>query len=114
MQKDDVIYKQAAIQTALEFIIEQLGGAFDEDFQKKLIERMSLLPSAQQWIPCSERLPEAGQVVLVYGKKGGIYTAIYNKPEPEWKCGWWKLNSKSHKCKPDAWMPLPKPYEVEK
>ena len=71
------------------------------------------LPSAQQWIPCSERLPEAGEVVLVYGTRGGIYTAVYNKPEPEWKCGWWKLNSKSHKCNPHAWMPLPEPPEVK-
>lgn len=53
---DDSISRQAATQTALEFIVEYLGGAFDEDFQKKLIERMNAVPSAQpvrktgQWI----------------------------------------------------------------
>lgn len=66
------------------------------------------------WIPCSERLPKAGEIVLVCGKKGGIYTAIYSKPRVNWNNGWWKLNSKSHYCDPEAWMPLPKPYEVEK
>lgn len=44
---DDDISRQAAIQTALEFIVEYLGGAFDEDLQKKLMERMNALPSAQ-------------------------------------------------------------------
>ena len=44
---DDLISRQAATQTALEFIVEYLGGAFDEDFQRKLIERMNALPSAQ-------------------------------------------------------------------
>lgn len=43
----DLISRQAATQTALEFIVEYLGGAFDEDFQRKLIERMNALPSAQ-------------------------------------------------------------------
>ena len=43
----DLIERQAATQTALEFIVEYLGGAFDEDFQKELIERMNALPSAQ-------------------------------------------------------------------
>lgn len=43
----DVIYRQAAIQTALEFIVEYLGGAFNKDFQKMLMKRMNALPSAQ-------------------------------------------------------------------
>ena len=45
--KDDVISRQDAIQTALDFIVEYLGGAFDKDFQRKLIERMNALPSTQ-------------------------------------------------------------------
>ena len=57
------------------------------------------------WIPVSERLPEHGKVVLVYGKRGAIYTAwcnsLYKNP------GWHKLNSKSHYCDPTHWMPLP-------
>ena len=46
-EKHDSISRQAAIQTALDFIVEYLSGAFDEDFQRKLIERMSALPSLQ-------------------------------------------------------------------
>ena len=51
---NDLVSRQTATQTALEFIVEYLGGAFDEDFQRKLIERMNALPSADrpqgEWI----------------------------------------------------------------
>lgn len=44
---DDLIDRQAVTQIVLEFIVEYLGGAFDEDLQKKLMERMNAMPSAQ-------------------------------------------------------------------
>jgi hypothetical protein len=49
---DDLISRQTATQTALDFIVEYLGGAFDEDFQRKLIERMNALPSARPERTC--------------------------------------------------------------
>ena len=60
------------------------------------------------WIPVSERLPGPGEVVLVYGKRGGIYTAEHNR-NGCWPGSFWKLNSKSHHCEPTHWMPLPEP-----
>ena len=42
-----LIDRQAAITTSLEFIVEYLGGAFDEDFQKELKKRLEALPSAE-------------------------------------------------------------------
>lgn len=64
------------------------------------------------WIPVTERLPEDGETVLVYGSKGGIYTAWCNRRYEN--VGWHKLNSKSHYCNPTHWMPLPEPpKEVE-
>ena len=41
---NDLIDRQTAIQIALEFTVEYLGGAFDEDLQKKLVERMNGVP----------------------------------------------------------------------
>lgn len=43
----DLISRQAAIDEALTFFIEYLGGAFDEDSQRLLVQRMSSLPSAE-------------------------------------------------------------------
>lgn len=99
----------AELEKRKEFLTAQCDGCWDP-----AIEMALQALKRQQWIPCSERLPEAGEVVLVCGKRAGIYTAVYNTPETSWRSGWWKLNSKSHNCMPDAWMPLPKPYEVEK
>ena len=43
---NDLVSRQAAIQTVLEYMVEYLGAAFDEDFQKKLMKQMKDLPSA--------------------------------------------------------------------
>ena len=43
----DLISRQAAIDTSLEFFVEFLGGAFHENAQKELIARIQRLQSAQ-------------------------------------------------------------------
>lgn len=43
----DLIRREDAINTALEFFVEFLGGAFHEDNQKMLMKRMNELPSAE-------------------------------------------------------------------
>ena len=62
----DMISRQVATQTALEFMVEYLGGAFDEDFQRKLIERMNALPPAEPW-PWhdAETPPDTDRLVLI-------------------------------------------------
>ena len=105
----DCISRQAAIDTSLEFFVEFLGGAFDENLQKKLIERINALPPAQpeqHWIPCSERLPEKDEQVFVYLFDDSPYIA--------WICGgrWHTEEFTLDKDEePVAWMPLPALYE---
>lgn len=70
------------------------------------------LEAEPHWIPVTQALPEDDTVVLVCGKNGGIYTAIYNNSKT-WIRGWWKMNSKNHHCNPTAWMELPSPYKGE-
>lgn len=82
----ELISRREATQTALDFIVEYLGGAFDEGFQKKLMERMNALPSViperkTEWVPCSERLPECEQEVLICTKKK-VY--VNKKTGMEW------------------------------
>lgn len=44
---DDLISRQDSINTALEFFVEFLGGAFHEKDQKTLLQRMNDLPSIE-------------------------------------------------------------------
>lgn len=47
INKEDTISRQAAIETSLEFFVEYLGGAFDENGQKELMARLQRLQFAQ-------------------------------------------------------------------
>jgi hypothetical protein len=63
---------------------------------------MNSIPSAEnkgEWIPCSERLPEAGVSVIVTSKGGYVYTN--NIAHGEWEYGGDVI----------AWMPLPPAWE---
>ena len=69
----------------------------------------------QQWIPCSERLPEEGVRVLIIDRRGEIEFGHYEYGEWEWlyESGtnyWSELNPDVVK----AWMPLPEPYNAER
>lgn len=76
----------------------------------KLVEAAEAIEELSKpgWIPVTDRLPGTGEIVLVYGKRGGIYTAEHNR-NARWPGSFWKLNGKSHHCEPTHWMPLPEP-----
>ena len=78
----------------------------------ELLESVANGVTVQQWISVKDRLPEDGEIVLVCGSRGGVYTAVFNKPG-QYR-GWHKLNSKSHYCDPTHWMPLPQPPEEQR
>lgn len=75
-----------------------------EDLDFAAAANAELYYALPHWISVKEGLPEKGKPVLVYGKRGGIYTALFEGGKY-----WWKLNSKSHSCEPTHWMPLPEP-----
>lgn len=74
-----------------------------EDYVEKAVDE---LPSVQQWIPCSERLPNNHDNILINQSDGyvnvGYYSLNYFKD----------VNSYPYKDV-IAWMPLPEPYKGE-
>ena len=94
---DDMISRTAAVETVRK--AKSVGQA----------HRMLLqLPSAQQWIPCSERLPEKpGQYYVSGGDKVWICEFLII---PNFIGGW--CNDVANPVV-QAWMPLPAPYIPE-
>ena len=68
------------------------------------------LPSAQQWIPCSERLPEEDEYVLATTVWGYI-TMAENLGDDMWFIH--EGDSNAYTKDILAWMPLPQPWKGE-
>jgi len=68
---------------------------------KKVINVINNQPSAQQWIPCSERLPDQNGKYLVVGRQKAINILKFDGGR--WYGKWGVV----------AWMPLPSPYREE-
>lgn len=100
---DDLISRQMAIDAIMdESIVANMDSVYDSELHrcKRATHRiLANLPSAQQWIPCSERLPEEG-IEVVTANKDGDYEInhIIDKEDGEW---FWE--------KAIAWMPIPEP-----
>jgi hypothetical protein len=113
--KDDTISKKAAIDA----LIDEYHGMISDESMKiyQIINWLSELPPAQQWIPCSERLPEVDRSVLVqlsddFYDPIQVMTLDISKCEGASFC--WRTQEMGINFDMDdvvAWMPLPKPYE---
>ena len=67
--------------------------------------RMPTVNPEPHWIPCSERLPDKGNVVLWCNEYGSVFASeITFKNEDYWCIG------NRHRSELIAWMPLPEPY----
>lgn len=108
---NDLINRQDAIDAVDERIQTLLK---DKAFRRKCGDRdlygvkrlLQNLPSAQQWIPCSERLPENEDYVLVTTSIGDVTEAKYWHGEQLWVKNLTVLSV-------TAWMQLPQPWKGE-
>lgn len=108
----DLIYRQAAIDAMCELMHHWFGGD-PKDEVREINRELGKLPSAQQWIPCNERLPEYdGGTYLVTDyceqidrKRIHVSYCYMNKD------GFWSDVPWGYKV--IAWMPLPEPWRGE-
>ena len=104
---DDLISRQAAID-AIRASTQKYTGFMEMEMytDDDAVEAIINLPSAQpdtQWIPCSERLPDNDESVLI-SNSHGVTKAWWNGRF------WTSIAVKKYKTV-TAWMPLPEPYK---
>ena len=106
----DLISRQAAID-----IVRFECGEW-EGLAKTIIKRFEQLPSAQpeqQWIPCSERLPEDEQPILFSTTTGRVHQGRFHRDNSvnRWYSSLDKMRAYNNVV--NAWMPLPEPYKED-
>ena len=72
---NDTIYRQSAIDALVEYFtrigkLKKKGlNRGEKAISLDTVGAIASLPSVQQWIPCSERMPEKGEDVLIWLNK---------------------------------------------
>ncbi len=104
----DLISRAAAIE-ALEHDRDTMPYEYSAS---DAIITIKALPSAQQWIPCSERLPDTSHnlegflVTKKCGDENDVFTAVYY----DGAFGWWDGEHFTEDNSIIAWKPLPIPF----
>ena len=102
---DDTISRKAAI---AELDHAAWGKEYDKALAKAMLES---LPTAQQWIPCSERLPDNEKRVLCTVQSGEhfcVVPCIFIQHTRRWLPEVYGNHDNVI-----AWMPLPEPWKEE-
>lgn len=83
----------------------------EKDRNRAIHHVRELAPSAQQWIPCSERLPKIGKEVLLSIPNTIFIAEYHGSGDP---VGLWLVEGHHHylaNVNGCAWMSLPEPYK---
>ncbi len=75
----------------------------------KAVEEMPTLDvePVRKWIPCSERLPEGYEDVIVCKDNGTVESGYYLKKSNMW------MNANESAINVEFWMPLPEPPKMD-
>ena len=110
---NDLISRQAAIEAVgdVPYIKEHPNVGL---LWKAWIESLPSAQPEQRWIPCSEKLPDIGELVLITQNRGDgdktVETAYLTSDGPNdlyWSIELFKSRETDVVL---AWMPLPEPY----
>ena len=95
----------------------------DYSYEADMVKRLRAVQEAQAtqgWIPCSERLPDVGEIVIAswsdLWSDAIVFARRYCEDDWEWAYEqgsdyWESARDYDRESNPEAWMPLPEPYE---
>lgn len=117
----DLISRQNAIRWVKTECNPYGKPSLDYESGVKVINHLENMRSEQQWIPCSERLPEPWTSVLVtyiYNGKRFVEESQYTGQDDERGNPLFSSYADEYKVsnayfQKIAWMPLPEPYKGE-
>lgn len=115
----DLIDRQSAIDALSEGAMINYQAAGHNNGLVKAIDVIKGLPLADQWIPCSERMPEIDETVLITIKEkyDGDKEYYYHTDVADHLIndGWLTFNDwdEGQEIHIIAWMPLPEPWKGE-
>lgn len=104
----DLIRRQDVMKTLHELYVNRPLDS-DRWIISDIREKVQDMTSAQQWIPCSERLPEIGQKVLVSTTRS-VFTQVFKGYHHDPHVWDWERNTIK---RIQAWQVLPEPYKEE-
>ena len=103
----DTISRQQAIDALQEKVFHNVSDEFYGAMQ--VLDELPSVQPEQRWIPCSERLPEEGEVVLTQAKfKDDVKMAVSSRIDYNYWTTWGTRDINII-----AWMPLPEPARLE-
>ena len=96
--------------------LSEMGKGYDLGI-KAALRVVKKAPAVNRWIPCSERMPENRERVLVCFRSGTVHIAVWYGDYDE--KGAWKVTSQfpTKLYRTDTipkWMPMPDAYEPPK
>lgn len=113
----DLISRKALVESLKGVEIEQWlnddGTLSDDYYHTTVVEHIEEQPPAQQWIPCSERLPEKRKTVLIQTDCCNWMAVGFMNENSEWFAEDGDGYCTDIVANPIAWMPLPEPYKGE-